>query len=1478
MKHLVELASSLFQTSSWEEFPQAWFKAFHHIQSLHAVSLCLMTREGDPPRCFLADQNGSHELPADHNLALFLKEKCPSADRRCGTFQAPNGLTVHCGLKLQGSQGCRAGICFFMNDDQAPRPYSDEDADLLSAIGSLSLSRLPELLDQQKSAFLESELKRGEQLFNQLAANIEQVFWIRTAKELLYASPVHEAIWGQSLQELGDNPDSFLKRINEQDHNGFKNKFDLVFFQQDSPLDTRFRINHLQKGLRWIRLRGFPAVETQPEQRRAIFVSEDITSQVEEEGRYRSLVESQSNVIVRLDLEGKYLFANQSFYDLTGKTPADVLGSVYMPDIHPDDHALIHESIAAVLGSVPRRVVEIRFLTKDGWRWFLFEGSGIRDAAGELIELQAVGQDISEYKRAERELLESQKNLDVAVKGGDLGLWDLDIPSQRFTVNERWADMIGLDFGELESNIRMWKHLIHADDRDYVQDRLDRVISETDEQLDVEYRIQSQDEGYIWVKDRGRIVEWDEDKQPLRMAGTHVNITESKRAEQALKNSEQRFRDVAYASGEYIWEISTDYQFTFVTDRTETVVGYSPSEVIGTSPWDYMLPEEIERLQPYFMQVLLAGKSFQNIDIHTRHGNGQPIWQRVSGIPIRDEQGTVIGYRGTSTNITEQKENEEKLHAKEAFETLIMRLSTEFNNLHSREIDRGIQHTLEELGRFAKVDRSYFFLFDMANAAMSNTHEWCADGIEAFKDELQDIPLDTLPWWIDRLKRHKNVHIPDVMDMPEDAAQEQQVLLEQGIKSLLVLPVFYGTEILGFIGFDSVRSYKTWDRDSIGLLRVVAELFGNTLNRKRTEEELHFAKERAERANKDLLKINTELENTTRFANEMARKAELANQAKSEFLANMSHEIRTPMNAIMGMSALLLKTGLSEKQQAFAQTMRQSSEALLNLINDILDLSKIESGKMELEETEFDLHELLQGIAELLAVQSNSRKLDFECTLDNDLPHMLQGDPTRLRQILLNLGGNAVKFTEKGSVLIHVGMEQEAVGQVMMLFTVKDTGIGIPDEAMSRLFQPFSQVDSSISRKFGGTGLGLRICKQLVEMMGGSIDVDSSPGEGSTFSVRVRLGLQNPSRLSSPTKIKPSLNNQSSQTLILRDLQEEKQAIPDTSPDPGFADRMRILLAEDNQVNQQLVLYLLESEGFRAAIANNGKEAVETIEKEQVDLVLMDVQMPIMDGLEATRRIRYLERDGEHHTPIIAMTAHAMKGDRERCLAAGMDGYLSKPIDPDELMQTLRRFDPHQKAAGKPSKEPETKSASNHREERNESPVLQSTKPSPAIRDDQSPADRLPAPPSTAQAIPHIKLEVRGKGMMKAVLPSPTQEKEPADEHPVIQVAALKNRVRGNLGFLAKVVDIFRRDVPKYIEKIDMGLQSNDAHAVERAAHAVKGAVGNFEAKNCVDLAFQLERQGRAKDISESQVVLQKLKVELARLDQALGKLLQTGF
>jgi len=400
--------------------------------------------------------------------------------------------------------------------------------------------------------------------------------------------------------------------------------------------------------------------------------------------------------------------------------------------------------------------------------------------------------------------------------------------------------------------------------------------------------------------------------------------------------------------------------------------------------------------------------------------------------------------------------------------------------------------------------------------------------------------------------------------------------------------------------------------------------------------------------------------------------ARQATEIKSRFLANMSHEIRTPMNGILGMVEFLLQTHLDSEQQEYAEAIQKSAESLLHIVNDILDLSKIEAGKLALESKPFDMTSLVREVAVEFSLQARAKGLEFYLLAPEE-PLAVNGDSVRLRQVLRNLLGNAIKFTERGSVELRLETGRATSRSVEAVFSVIDTGIGIGMAQQSRLFQSFVQADDSMSRKHGGTGLGLAISKQLVEMMGGKIGVESTLGKGSRFWFTVTLPrVTSEEQLSQLARAAASASEQELGPESRQDARVEALGPRPASEKPPTASAW-ILLAEDNPVNQKLTQRLLEKCGFRVDVVVNGKEAVEAFQKRDYDLILMDCQMPIMDGYEATQVIRKIEGTSRH-TPILAITAHAMVGDREKCLACGMDDYLSKPVNLVKLQNTVCRW------------------------------------------------------------------------------------------------------------------------------------------------------------------------------------------------------------
>jgi two-component system, sensor histidine kinase and response regulator len=923
-----------------------------------------------------------------------------------------------------------------------------------------------------------------------------------------------------------------------------------------------------------------------------------------------------------------------------------------------------------------------------------------------------------------------------------------------------------------------------------------------------------------------------------------------------------------------------DGYFKHVNPAWETTFGYTREELLSRPYLDLVHPDDREATTAEAAKIA-SGRSTLSFENRYRCKDGSYKWLLWSAV-VRAEKGLIYAI---ARDVTERKCEEARLAAQYA----VTRVLGESLTLASAtpRILQAICESLDwSVGAIWRVDQKTNVLRCVEIWHMPSAQVKKFDQGTHSRTFSPGIGLPGRVWaqaqpaWIEDVTRDANF-------------PRASIAAHEGLHAAFGFPILLGSGVLGVLEFFSPHIQQP-DRRLLEMMSAIGSQIGQFIERKEAEDALRVYA-------RDL---------------EVARKqAEEATRAKSEFLANISHEIRTPMNAIIGMTELTLATRITREQREYLNAIQGSADALLMLINDLLDFSKIEARKLQLDEVGFKLRDALEDTVRVLAPRADQKGLELACHIHSDVPDALVGDPLRLRQIVMNLVGNAIKFTEHGEVVLRVQVESLPNGNAELHFSVADTGIGIAPEKKAVIFEAFSQADSSTTRRYGGTGLGLAISAQLVELMGGRISVESKPGRGSTFHFTALFKLEQPGlekpqarwrtltdlpvlivddnetnrrileevftnwnmrpvaaesgasalgileksvcadqpfaimlldghmphmdgfavaeRISHDRRYadlrvvmltsaghpedvvrcrklgisayltKPIKQSELFDVIISAIGQpvEESSRVPQTSKVSRRAQRrLRVLLAEDNQVNQLVAARIFEKLGHRVTVVGNGREALSAVQSGKFDFIAMDVQMPEMDGLEATTAIRIWEKTAGTNIPIMAMTAHAMKGDRERCLAVGMDGYISKPIRSKELEQAI---------------------------------------------------SELVSAPKTAKV--------------------PASIASQADS--VIDHAALLAGVDGNRRFLRELARLFLADCPLHLAEIKEAIRHSDAVALGRAAHKLKGSIGNFAAKNAYAAAQRLEIMGRDGNLNNAAEACGALESELALLNEELRRL-----
>ena len=913
--------------------------------------------------------------------------------------------------------------------------------------------------------------------------------------------------------------------------------------------------------------------------------------------------------------------------------------------------------------------------------------------------------------------------------------------------------------------------------------------------------------------------------------------------EDTLRNSKVFYHSVLDNMTQNIFCKDVDGHFTYANKRFCQTLGKPLHEIIGKTDFDFYPAELAEKFQEKDREIIQTQKIYDAVE-ENRASAGDKTFVQVVKSPIPDSNKKIIGVQGIFWDVTDKRYMEETLISifkavENSSDAIAIHNRTLKMTYYNRKFLDIFEYTTNELSKNGgtKVLFTNLEIFEIIRRAIYSGNSWTGEV------EMRTRNGDTIP-----------------ISLRTDAIRDES------------------NRIVGSIG-----------------------IFTDITNRKRYEEELQHAK----------------------------KTAEDASRAKSEFLANMSHEIRTPMNGIIGMTDLCLDTELTPEQREYLRLVKNSADSLLALLNDILDFSKIEAGKMDLFPVHFKLRNTISDILRTLALRATQKNLELLCHVFPNVPDQFIGDPDRLRQIIVNLVGNSIKFTEQGEIVVVVKLQSQAEKDTTLLISVCDTGIGIPEEKIHSIFEAFEQADGSMSRKYGGTGLGLAISNRLVHMMNGLIGVESpwytperapgGPGTAMYFTVTLENDPETQQPMGEETYpitqhlpvlivddnytnrrilqemltnwgMKPTISgdaisayellqksrqNHNPFQLILIDsnmpamdgfhlaekisvdaslshlkiimltsagqkgdyqrcnelgisayltkpvkqselyntiiavIRYSCQSIvhvqePEEKLAPTALPCIHVLLAEDNHVNQKLAVQILKKNQIQVTVANDGKEALTIYENQQFDLILMDIQMPNMDGFEATQSIRKKEKKSGSHIPIIAMTAHAMKGDKDRCLNAGMDGYLAKPIQSRELIQTIHGF--------------------------------VASKKTDSIAEEKS---------------PDLNVEMDS----------------------VINKKMILERIDGDTDILREIIGLYFEEISGLMQAIEDAIAGKEEYVLERSAHTLKGMVSNFAAPAAVSAALALEVIGREKAIDKAPPAYELLKVEISRLSAALTKL-----
>jgi PAS domain S-box-containing protein len=1076
-----------------------------------------------------------------------------------------------------------------------------------------------------------------------------------------------------------------------------------------------------------------------------------------------SILHSQTNYVVRINRVGNFTYANPSFKKTFHHTDEELKNKFFYETIFPKDMVRCQQ-VADECWKNPGRVMKLLIKKPIGitrqFLWTEWEFLALTDDLGEVREIQGIGLDVTEKVMALDVKEEAIETLSYAMSYAKMGSWKLDFATQEILLSKEFRALLAIEQDSAVFPLEEFLNkFIVPENLPFVKKEFEEALTKKEEK-DYEFSFTCRiitNQGWMrYISVKGKTM------NQYSSFGIAQDITQQKESENALLNSEQKFRLLAENSGDIISVHAADGTIWYMSPSVTAVLGYEVDDIIGRSILQYVHPADRHKFFPTENDVDLF--TAENIIIRYRifTKEGPLVWLETIVKPIVDNN-KVIKLICTSRNITEQKNIHTKLQKKD--QLLLAVAEATHSLLINNNLNEAIKDSVHILGSKAMVSRIYLYRYhynaEMQTRVASEVYEWNDDQDEYISHPAkQNIPLDSIKKIIDALQKNQ----PYVSYTKTETDPGLQTIFEESqVLGNLSMPIFVRDTLWGAVGFAERKEEREWVESEFSILRSYASSLAGAIERKEIETELIKAKEIAE----------------------------LASHAKSEFMANMSHELRTPMNGIIGFTDLVLTTELHKTQREYLQNVKKSAYGLLEIINDILDFSKIEAGKLTIETTVFKLDELIEETIDILTVKAYEKQLEMLYRVDPTLPSQFIGDPVRIRQIIVNLLGNAIKFTQHGEILVSIEKLsdiyfREDKRYLNIAIHVKDTGIGIREEKLQKIFESFTQADNSTTRKYGGTGLGLTISKSLAELMGGQLVVESTPAMGSVFTLNISLQIGNEqSEVLLPTKpliskvlviddnatnrqlmqemfgyfqIKCETANSGMDALekissasesdqafdliitdhhmpgmdgieLAKNINDNKHAsnhpfilmlssleknlyhneaekagvkkflskpvkmhelhstllslfetqLQSESIHPSFpviekiSQAAPIMVVEDDPINMLLISEVLRRMGFEVIQMNNGNEAIEALPHYEPVLIFMDVNMPEIDGYTTTRLMRKLP-EPHSNIPIIALTADAMKGDKEKCLEAGMNSYISKPFKLEEIESVLKSY------------------------------------------------------------------------------------------------------------------------------------------------------------------------------------------------------------